>query len=109
MFANDIGPLLHTLFIEALLHDLGGLAAKAPPRRPIHLFLLLRYLFVHGFNSCLQVAALLLHLHDGRLTHRDLLMSLAVAPEIEGQTVSQLPPTDDHLLKVIIHLYHFSL
>ena len=87
MKADDIGPLLHTLFIEALLHNLGGLAAEALPRRPVDLFLLLRYLFVHGFNSFLYIACLLLHLHDGGLTHRDLLMSFAVAPEVEGQTV----------------------
>ena len=53
MKADDIGPLLHTLLIEALLHDLGGLAAEALPRRPVDFFLLLRYLFVHGFNSFL--------------------------------------------------------
>ena len=53
MKADDIGPLLHTLLIEALLHDLGGLAAEALPRRSVDLFLLLRYLFVHGFNSFL--------------------------------------------------------
>ena len=87
MKADDIGPLLHTLFIEALLHDLGGLAAEALPRRPVYHFLLLLYLFVHGFNSFLYVSCLLLHLHDGGLTHGYLLMSFAVAPEVEGQTV----------------------
>ena len=87
MKADDIGPLLHTLFIEALLHDLGGLAAEALPRRPVYHFLLLLYLFVHGFNSFLNIARLFLHLHDLGLTHRDLLMSFAIAPEVEGQTV----------------------
>ena len=108
MKADDISPLLHTLLIEALLHDLGGLAAKALPRRPVHLFLLLLYLFVHGFNSCQHVASFLLHLHDRCLAHGDLLVSFAVAPEVEGQSVSQLPSTYDHLLKVITHLYSFS-
>ena len=53
MKADDISPLLHTLLVEALLHNLGGLAAEALPRCPVYLFLLLRYLFVHGFNSFL--------------------------------------------------------
>ena len=87
MKADDIGPLLHTLFIEALLHNLGGLAAEALPRRPVYLFLLLRYLFVHGFNSFLYIACLLLHLHDGGLAQSDLLVSFAVAPQVEGQAV----------------------
>ena len=87
MKADDISPLLHTLLVEALLHNLGGLAAEALPRCPVYLFLLLRYLFVHGFNSFLYVACLLLHLHDGGLAHGDLLMSFAVAPQVEGQSV----------------------
>ena len=74
MKANNIFPLLHALFIEAFLHDLCGFAAEALPRRSIHLLLFLLDLFVHSFNSCYQVATLLLHLHYRGLRHRDLLM-----------------------------------
>ena len=35
-------------------------------------------------------------------------MCFAVAPEVEGHSVNQLPSTDEHLLKVIIHLDSFS-
>ena len=93
-------PSVHALLQISPQADLHSPCGSSPSRSHDLILLLFDFL-VQTVNFGLHLSSFFLHLHHGHLLHHDVLLVLALLPQVKGLALSLMQSSDHHVLQVL--------